>query len=688
MTINRYELVNRHNVVLNKVDILSPLSIGNGEIAFTADITGMQTFSDEYKVVPLCTMVQWGFHTIPAKNEEGFYTIKDLKLKYYNTYGRKVGYATLRDNQEEIFDWLRVNPHRFHLGNIGLNITLSNGDKAKIECIEEINQTLDLWNGILTSEFKVEGIPVIVKTLCHPEKDIIAISVKSDLIKKGRLSVDIKFPYGSPEKSGADWTHDELHNTDIIDYSENIMDLMRTLDRDFYFVRIGFSDGVNVKRKGKNYFTVSQCKNEDSFNFSCLFSKSRPYGHMPLFEESENLCKKHWRRFWNNGGAIDFSKCTDNRAFELERRVVLSQYLTAIQCSGSMPPQETGLTCNSWYGKFHLEMHLWHVAHFALWGRTYLLRKSMWWYKYILHEAKNLAKSQGYKGARWPKMVGPNGIDSPSSIGPLLIWQQPHPIMYGELIYRDKPCPETLDIFKDIVFETADFLASYTIYDKDNDRYVLGPPLIPVQENHDPDVAINPTFELEYFSFALQIANNWRLRMGLSINPIWQQISEKMASLPVKDGVYLSHERCSDTFTKFNFDHPSMLGALGVLPGHKVDKGIMKNTLNKVLDSWQMEEMWGWDFPMIAMTAARLEEPEIAVDVLLMECPKNTYMPNGHNSQIPNDDLPVYLPGNGGLLTAVAMMASGWDGCHEKNAPGFPRDGKWNVEWEGLEPMM
>jgi hypothetical protein len=33
----------------------------------------------------------------------------------------------------------------------------------------------------------------------------------------------------------------------------------------------------------------------------------------------------------------------DKRAIELERRVVLSQYLTAIQCSGSMPPQETGL---------------------------------------------------------------------------------------------------------------------------------------------------------------------------------------------------------------------------------------------------------------------------------------------------------------------------------------------------------
>ena len=58
---------------------------------------------------------------------------------------------------------------------------------------------------------------------------------------------------------------------------------------------------------------------------------------------------------------------------ELERRIVLSQYLTAVNCSGALPPQETGLVANSWQGKFHLEMHWWHAAHFAPWGRPELL---------------------------------------------------------------------------------------------------------------------------------------------------------------------------------------------------------------------------------------------------------------------------------------------------------------------------
>ena len=64
---------------------------------------------------------------------------------------------------------------------------------------------------------------------------------------------------------------------------------------------------------------------------------------------------------------------------------------------------------------------------------------------------------------------------------------------------------------------------------------------------------------------------------------------------------------------------------------------------------------------------------------------KNTYLNNGHNYQ--TDDLPLYLPGNGGLLTAIAMMSAGWDGAPEVRAPGFPQDGNWVVEFEGLKPL-
>jgi len=78
--------------------------------------------------------------------------------------------------------------------------------------------------------------------------------------------------------------------------------------------------------------------------------------------------------------------------------------------------------------------------------------------------------------------------------------------------------------------------------------------------------------------------------------------------------------------------------------------------------------------------------PGGAVDALLMNMPKNTYLPNGHNLQRPTF-LPLYLPGNGGLLMAVAMMAAGWDGGPLRPAPGFPTDGTWMVQAEGFMPM-
>ncbi len=34
----------------------------------------------------------------------------------------------------------------------------------------------------------------------------------------------------------------------------------------------------------------------------------------------------------------------------------------------------------------------------------------------------------------------------------------------------------------------------------------------------------------------------------------------------------------------------------------------------------------------------------------------------------------MYLPGNGGLLTAVAMMAAGWDGAPDVASSGIPKE--------------
>ena len=129
-----------------------------------------------------------------------------------------------------------------------------------------------------------------------------------------------------------------------------------------------------------------------------------------------------------------------------------------------------------------------------------------------------------------------------------------------------------------------------------------------------------------------------------------------------------------------------MLGALGILSGEKADRETMRRTLKKVMKEWDWPETWGWDYPMIAMTAARLGEGSIAIDALMIDTPKNKYSPNGHNYQRPN--LPLYLPGNGGLLYAIALMANGWKDGPETIAAGFPSDGTWTVRSEGFNKAI
>ena len=111
------------------------------------------------------------------------------------------------------------------------------------------------------------------------------------------------------------------------------------------------------------------------------------------------------------------------------------------------------------------------------------------------------------------------------------------------------------------------------------------------------------------------------------------------------------------------------------------------NTLNWVMQNWNWQTTWGWDYGMTAMAAARLGQPETALQALLIDTQKNTYLKNGHNYQTA-DRLRIYLPGNGALLSAIAMMCAGWDGCTNPNNPGFPQDGTWNVRWEGLNRMQ
>ena len=643
--INRLDIIASFNPHLTDINPQSPLSVGNGRFCYTADITGMQTLYEEYSAeTPLCTMAEWGWHTKKADNEKGFYTLDDVRMTPYNYCKRTVTYPRVKyEGNEAAYDWVRQNPHKFNLAKIGLYF---HNEPIKAGSIYCINQTLDITTGILKSSFRlnvnsnnnvrtlnniaadnintnaiIDNL-ITVYTVCDDNSDTVAFYISSGLLQCG-LSVNIAFPYASCDITGSDWNNTDGHSNFL-----NASHIHRQIDDTAYYVNFNINGTGTSQHTANNStitsdsnVTINKCNNsaaatiksngihsynitttDDELNMSVNFNKSiyTPATYDTIAGNSRHF----WHNYWTTGKFLN----SDNK--ELMRRVILSQYLLVINDSGYIPPAETGLTCNSWYGKAHLEMHYWHMAWAPLWGHPELLTRSFDWYIDILDEAKKNASRNGYKGARWTKMVSYTGSDCPSKIAPLLVWQQPHIINMLQIVI-DNNTSDDFDVkaymskYWILVKETAVFIADYLVYDPMSDIYNIEAPVIPVQERHLPENTRNPIFELAYFRYGLLIAAKWAYELG----------AEDI-----------------------------------------VDKDIYRNTLMKVIDVWDYSTLWGWDFAVIAMAAHKLGLDDIALEQLLINSPKNDYVESGNNRQNSRKDLPLYLPGNGSLLLAAARI--------------------------------
>jgi hypothetical protein len=727
-TVDRAALLARHSPRLAAIDPRSPMQIGNGNFAFTADVTGLQTIPDAYPVSEgdghgdgpgrvigtlLGTMSSWGWHTVPYAPSPAEPPSIDVSLRDYDVSLPPVGGGSWRTVREGVpyvdlaqeqwggltgepdprEEWLRNNPHRLDLGRVGL--WMAGGVTASD--IRDVDQRLDLATGLLTSQFAVRDSRFTVVTAVHPERDELAVQVRRNGDDEPFGAV-LAFPYGSEDWGNSqDWTRPEAHTTVVRDCADGYL-ISRRLDATEYAVAVAADTPAALERDNDPHRLILRATCDD-LSFTATFAPDpnpamqaearaqRPAcaahtpERRPLPETSAavlDATREHWADFWTSGAAISFDGTEDARAAELERRVVLSQYLTAINCSGTTPPAETGLMLNSWRGKFHLEMHWWHAAHFPMWGRPELLTPALDWYLSITDKAREMAERQGYEGLRWPKQIDPSGTETPSSIGTFLIWQQPHPIAMLEHVYQallrgdaEAQATELLERFLPVIEGTADFMAAFAVLDEADGRYHLAAPVIPAQESYARErrTTADPTFELAYWRFGLLTASAWVERAGRPVPTLWREVADGLFTPVPRDGLYPSI--AVEPYV-IRTDHPGMLGALGVVPDvGMLDHNVMSATLDDVTSGWDWESTWGWDYPMGAMTATRLGRPDVAIDWLLVGKGKNEYLVNGHNYQTPG--LPIYLPGNGGLLAAVALMAS---------ERAFPES--WNVQSDGF----
>ena len=687
--IDRRAVVRRHRVVLTAPDPEHVLSVGNGDFAFNADITGMQTFTDYHNpslairrgqvAVNTCTMTTWGWHEMP--NPHG-YRLEDAMSSYETARG-PVSYPDRHDLQAamrgQLTDdlrpgaWLNANPQRMDLGRVGLELRAAPDAPVETDpgVLTDVKQTLDLWSGVIDSSFRYSGERVDVQTLADPAAATVAFRIRTDLLSDRRARIVLRFPYPSDGFFATDdWEATERHTSTLRTIPGGVV-IEREVDDTRYRVLISTTSGA--VRVADEPHTFQLETPEADLELLVTFT---PEPGEPLradrFEDLRSRSVDSWAAFWSSGAAIDLSASTDPRAGELERRTVLSQYLTAVHCAGRLPPAETGLVTNSWQGKFHLEMHFWHAAHFALWGRPELVERSLDWYVDVLDQARSTAARQGYAGARWPKQTGPDGRESPDPTGALLAWQQPHVLYLLELVWAassDAHRAGLLRRFGTLVAETAAFMAA--VPEDRGGRLHLGPPMMPAQEFYDPRTTTDPTFELAYWWWGLEIAQRWRERSGLHRDQDWDGVQRRLARPRIIDGRYAAVD-AEEPMRRD--DHPSLLMAYGFVPDTPlIDTEVMRATLADINANWDWATAWGWDFPVVAMTATRLGMAADAFEALSRSEAKNTFTVVGHNPQL-GAILPLYLPGNGALLAAVALLAQkrvevpGW----ELRAERFP----------------
>ncbi len=678
--IDREAVVKRHRVATTATLPKSPAQVGNGKFAFGMDITGLQTF------VPFNTLSDWSWHSFPLP--------KGVKPEDYQpvtieTHGKKIAYELENPARKAISNWLVGNPHRYNIGRIGFHLLRSDGKEADASDIGNTRQEVDLWTGVVYSRFELNGKEVKVRTVCHPEKDMIGVSVESALLAEGRIAVFFDFPYPDGRNfSTYIGRYDTLsaHTTAWKQRSSSVL-FSRKMDETQYFATVHWDGKASFKRISEEaHRFLLQPDNTNRFSFTCCFApKAEEADVTEPVPAIENKSALAWEAYWRSGAAIDLSGSKDPRWLELERRIVLSQYQMRLNESGLYPPQESGLVNNGWYGRFHFEMIWWHGVHFGLWGRAEYFDRYIDVYQKFMPEALKRAKREGRSGARWPKCTADFNREWPCLAHGYLIWHEPHPIYFAEMEYRRHPTHETLAKWRYIVTHTADYMADYLFYDKKKEQYVLGPPVVVVSENTDPLQTINPVFELAYWRYGLRTALEWGKRLHLPEKKIrkWREVLDKMAPLPVDDEVYVTYEGIPEMWTKYTYEHPALTGIYGMLPGDGVDMDTFKRTLEKVSREWQFDRIWGWDFPMMAMAAARTGQSHLAIDLLMHPSYRFQFDEHGLATGGPFP----YFPSNGALLTAIAMMCGGWDGSSD-GTPGFPKDGSWQIKHEGFIPMQ
>lgn len=323
----------------------------------------------------------------------------------------------------EISKWLSANPNRINLGRIGLRYK-----SETLAAIEDTHQELDVWNGVIISKFTVDGHDVQVTTQGDFDSDAVAFEIESDFVASGDLQVELDFPYPPIHKVEASsdfeifmgsYEFPQNHTTTIVKNRHLLKDtahIYHEMQETKYYTNLRWPKLspltlTRLEPEGSNKITAHRYtlspakilpgKGRRRMTFTAQYGLDLEAPALPSQIRRRN--SRGWNEYWQEGGFIDVTQSTNPKSMELQRRIILSQYAMRINSAANgQPPQESGLVYNGWWGKFHLEMVVWHCAQWATWGRQkYFDRIFPSVYESLLPSAEARAHRMGWDGARY-----------------------------------------------------------------------------------------------------------------------------------------------------------------------------------------------------------------------------------------------------------------------------------------------
>ena len=582
----------KYNLKFNHIDSKNPVTIGNGDFAITLDQTGTQSLYEIYKDIPLSTM----------SNKNWFYKDKkDIKPSYVD--GK--AYMLFNLDNDPNYQINRQYPFKYSF----MQILLYDNDKLiDINNIKDVKQELDLYKGIVTSSFNYKEKINKTISFIYQDHDEFNFKLQSD-----NLNLALKFNYPSYTKNG--------YRLDIL---PNVL-----VKEDRITLLYDDKNSLSFKLKSSSNYQIVEN--------TLIFDDNNVSFSLALDEIKEGkLLDEFWK--CDNGIIIDNE--------ELVKKMVLSKYLLHVNSTGIYPPQESGLTYNCWNSKFHLEMHLIH----SLWNiynnHVGDLVKSFDYYLSIMPSSLKRASLNGYKGLRFPKMTGPDGEDSPSNIGPLLIWQAPHILFMLQEIYYLYNKENIIKKCEPLISGTIDFMISFLTL-KDS-KYQMLDPLLEACESIPLDRCQNPSFELEYWRYTLERQPKIDTVLYGHQRYDYLDITSKIITPKEDDGIYLKTYGVIDKYDLYK-DHPTEGFLMSFFKSKIVDKEKMVKTIDYILKNMDLSSYWGWDFPFLGLSLLNCGEIEKSIEVTQLNTINNQYLYNGYNTS-PRDDLKAYLPGNGAFL--------------------------------------